>query len=49
MICIKEVIFVSGFHLSGIVTAPRSSTSATLPCGAPEPPQKLKVSVSFDR
>ncbi|XP_017773023.1 PREDICTED: zinc finger SWIM domain-containing protein 5-like [Nicrophorus vespilloides] len=26
-----------------------SSSTITLPCGAPEPPQKFKVSVSFDR
>ncbi|KAJ8925671.1 hypothetical protein NQ315_009517, partial [Exocentrus adspersus] len=38
------------FHLSGVVTTCRSSSSATLPCGgASEPPQKFKVSVSFDR
>ncbi|XP_050297456.1 zinc finger SWIM domain-containing protein 5-like isoform X2 [Anthonomus grandis grandis] len=37
------------FHLSGMVSAPRSSPPPTLPCGAPEPPHKFKVSVSFDR
>ncbi|XP_049825387.1 zinc finger SWIM domain-containing protein 5 [Aethina tumida] len=47
--CVDSVLQV-GFHLSGIVTAPRSSSPSTLPCGAPpEPPQKFKVSVSFDR
>ncbi|KAG5889745.1 hypothetical protein JTB14_018967 [Gonioctena quinquepunctata] len=46
--CVDSVLQV-GFHLSGVVTAPRSSPTATLPCGAPEPPQKFKVSVSFDR
>ncbi|GJQ79140.1 hypothetical protein Trydic_g5393 [Trypoxylus dichotomus] len=40
---------VRGFHLSGVVTACRASPPPTLPCGAPEPPQKFKVSVSFDR
>ncbi|XP_076267009.1 zinc finger SWIM domain-containing protein 5-like isoform X2 [Rhynchophorus ferrugineus] len=46
--CVDNVLQV-GFHLSGIVTAPRSSPAPTLPCGAPEPPHKFKVSVSFDR
>ncbi|CAH1988581.1 unnamed protein product [Acanthoscelides obtectus] len=45
---INTECFIRGFHLSGVVTAPRSSSTATLPCGAPEPPQKFKVSVSFD-
>ncbi|CAH1111351.1 unnamed protein product [Psylliodes chrysocephalus] len=46
--CVDNVLQV-GFHLSGVVTGPRNSATATLPCGAPEPPQKFKVSVSFDR
>ncbi|KAJ3648228.1 hypothetical protein Zmor_020047 [Zophobas morio] len=41
---------LAGFHLSGIVTASRTlPLQTTLPCGAQEPPQKFKVSVSFDR
>ncbi|KAH1000938.1 hypothetical protein HUJ04_013207 [Dendroctonus ponderosae] len=40
---------LSGFHLSGLVTAPRSPPPPTLPCGDIEPPTKFKVSVSFDR
>ncbi|KAK4885452.1 hypothetical protein RN001_001723 [Aquatica leii] len=46
--CVDNVLQV-GFHLSGVVTACRISPPPTLPCGAPEPPQKFKVSVSFDR
>ncbi|XP_060536491.1 zinc finger SWIM domain-containing protein 4-like isoform X2 [Cylas formicarius] len=46
--CVDNVLQV-GFHLSGIVTAVRTSPPTTLPCGAPEPPHKYKVSVSFDR
>lgn len=46
--CVTSVLQV-GFHLSGVVTACRTSPPPTLPCGAPEPPQKFKVSVSFDR
>ncbi|KYB26388.1 Bloom syndrome protein homolog-like Protein [Tribolium castaneum] len=47
--CVDSVLQV-GFHLSGIVTASRTSPlQTTLPCGVQEPPQKFKVSVSFDR
>ncbi|XP_066143681.1 zinc finger SWIM domain-containing protein 5-like isoform X1 [Euwallacea fornicatus] len=46
--CVDNVLQV-GFHLSGVVTAPKTSPPASLPCGAPEPPHKFKVSVSFDR
>ncbi|XP_030750667.1 Bloom syndrome protein homolog isoform X1 [Sitophilus oryzae] len=46
--CVDNVLQV-GFHLSGVVTAHRNSPPASLPCGAPEPPHKFKVSVSFDR
>ncbi|KAL1501209.1 hypothetical protein ABEB36_006581 [Hypothenemus hampei] len=46
--CVDNVLQV-GFHLSGVVTAPKTSPPATLPCGAPEPPHRFKVSVSFDR
>lgn len=51
--CVDNVLQV-GFHLSGVVTGSRLSQPPTLPCGnvvggSPEPPQKFKVSVSFDR
>ncbi|XP_044744822.1 zinc finger SWIM domain-containing protein 4-like isoform X1 [Coccinella septempunctata] len=46
--CVDNVLQV-GFHLSGVVSACRSSPPPTLPCGGLEPPQKFKVAVSFDR
>lgn len=44
----NRIVFVAGFHLSGVVTSPRASSPPAPPYN-PEPEKKYKVSVSFDR
>ncbi|XP_044736149.1 zinc finger SWIM domain-containing protein 4-like isoform X2 [Chrysoperla carnea] len=46
--CVDSVLQV-GFHLSGIVSAGRGSTSGSVSSYPTEPDKKYKVSVSFDR